>query len=49
MIEQMLAYNKQFVEAKQYESYITDKYPIKKVAILSCMDTRALWSFCLRR
>lgn len=29
-----------FVEEKQYEAYLTDKYPDKKVAILTCMDTR---------
>lgn len=40
MIEAALAYNKQFVANKEYEKYITDKYPDKKIAILSCMDTR---------
>ena len=40
MIEEILAYNKQFVENKGFESYITNKYPDKKIAILSCMDTR---------
>ena len=40
MIEEMLAYNKQFVAEKKYEQYSADKYPNKKVAILTCMDTR---------
>lgn len=40
MIEDILAYNKQFVANKGYEKYITNKYPDKKIAILSCMDTR---------
>lgn len=40
MIEQMLAYNKQFVETKAYEQYKTSKYPDKKIAIVTCMDTR---------
>ena len=40
MLEEILVYNKQFVENKGYESYITNKYPDKKIAILSCMDTR---------
>lgn len=40
MIEELLRFNKEFVEKKQYEPYISDKYPNKKVAILSCMDTR---------
>ncbi len=25
---------------KGYEQYLTDKYPDKKLAVLSCMDTR---------
>lgn len=40
MIEEMLAYNKKFVEEKRYEQYATSKYPNKKIAILTCMDTR---------
>ena len=40
MIDEMLAYNKKFVEEKQYEKYATSKYPNKKIAILTCMDTR---------
>lgn len=40
MIEEILKYNKAFVENKGYEKYITNKYPDKKIAILSCMDTR---------
>lgn len=40
MIEQLLQYNKDFVENKKYEPFVSDKYPNKKIAILSCMDTR---------
>ena len=40
MIEQMLEYNKRFVETKAYEEYKTSKYPDKKIAIVTCMDTR---------
>ncbi len=40
MIDQIIAYNKEFVEQKSYEKYLTDKYPDKKLAVLSCMDTR---------
>lgn len=40
MIEQMLEYNKKFVENKEYEKFATSKYPDKKIAILTCMDTR---------
>ena len=39
MIDQIIAFNKTFVEAKGYEKYLTDKYPDKKLAVLSCMDT----------
>jgi len=40
MIEEMLEYNKRFVETKAYEEYKTSKYPDKKIAIVTCMDTR---------
>ena len=40
MIDQIIAFNKEFVAQKGYEKYITDKYPDKKLAVLSCMDTR---------
>ena len=40
MIDDILEFNKTFVESKGYEKYITNKYPDKKIAILSCMDTR---------
>ncbi|MBQ6725018.1 MAG: carbonic anhydrase [Bacteroidales bacterium] len=40
MIDQILDYNHNFVARKRYERYITDKYPDKKLAVLSCMDTR---------
>ena len=40
MIDQILDYNRRFVAGKCYEQYITDKYPDKKLAVLSCMDTR---------
>ncbi len=40
MIDQIVQYNKEFVANKGYEQYRTDKYPDKKLAVLSCMDTR---------
>lgn len=40
MIDQIIEFNKEFVASKVYEKYITDKYPDKKLAVLSCMDTR---------
>lgn len=40
MIDELLSFNRSFVESKGYEKYITDKYPDKKIAIVTCMDTR---------
>ena len=39
-LEEILKFNKELVEKKEYEKYNTTKYPDKKIAILSCMDTR---------
>ena len=39
-IDTILEFNKQFVASKGYEAHLTDKYPDKKLAVLSCMDTR---------
>ena len=40
IIEEIIKYNENFVASKAYEKYLTSKYPDKKLAILSCMDTR---------
>lgn len=40
MIDQIIEFNKAFVASEGYKQYITDKYPDKKLAVLSCMDTR---------
>ena len=40
MIDEIIDYNRNFVAQKSYEKYVTDKYPDKKLAVLSCMDTR---------
>ena len=40
MIDQIIDYNRSFVAQKNYEQYITDKYPDKKLAVLTCMDAR---------
>ena len=39
-LDEILEYNKLFVENKEYEQYKATKYPGKKLVILSCMDTR---------
>ena len=44
MIEEMLAYNREFVRSKGYEKFQTSKFPDKKIAILTCMDTRLVES-----
>lgn len=40
MIDEILAYNKQFVKERGYEKYAAGKLPQKKIAIVTCMDTR---------
>ena len=40
MINEILKYIKEFVANKGYERFVTYKYPDKKMAILSCKDTR---------
>lgn len=40
IVSDIIAFNKGFVEEEQYKEYLTDKYPEKKIAILTCMDTR---------
>ena len=39
-IDQIVEFNREFVAGKGYERHLTDKYPSKKLAVLSCMDTR---------
>ncbi|MEG1764477.1 MAG: carbonic anhydrase [Oscillospiraceae bacterium] len=38
--ESILEYNREFVAEKKYLEFETDKFPSRKLAILSCMDTR---------
>lgn len=42
MIDEILKHNREFVEAKGYERFLTSKYPDKKIAIVTCMDTRLI-------
>ncbi|RKD21698.1 carbonic anhydrase [Ammoniphilus oxalaticus] len=41
-LSEILRYNEEFVASKEYETYHTDKFPTKKMVILSCMDTRLI-------
>lgn len=40
MIDELLKYNKEFVAGEGYKAHATSKYPDKKIAIVTCMDTR---------
>lgn len=40
MIDDILEFNRRFVREKGYEPYITTKYPDRKLAVVTCMDTR---------
>lgn len=40
MINEMLDFNREFVARKAYQKYATGKYPAKRIAIVTCMDTR---------
>lgn len=42
MIDEICQFNKDFVQKNHYTEYITGKYPNKKLAILTCMDTRLI-------
>lgn len=39
-LQSILEFNEKFVTEKQYEEYVTTKYPDKKIVVLTCMDTR---------
>ena len=40
IIEQILQHNRKFVANEEYRRFATTKYPDKKLAIVTCMDTR---------
>lgn len=40
MIEEILEHNSRFVASEGYRRFETSKYPDKKIAIVTCMDTR---------
>jgi carbonic anhydrase len=39
-LDDIITYNKKFVEEKAYEQFRTTKFPDKNMVILTCMDTR---------
>lgn len=40
IINDIIKYNRVFVSKQGYKDYVTSKYPDKKIAVISCMDTR---------
>jgi carbonic anhydrase len=40
ILSDILAYNANFVERREYEPFRTDRFPDKKLVVLTCMDTR---------
>lgn len=42
LINEIIEYNQKFVKEKKYLPYITSKYPERKLAIVTCMDTRLI-------
>ena len=42
MIEDMLRFNKEFVRTGEYKKFATSKFPDKRIAIVTCMDTRLI-------
>ena len=39
-IDNVLAFNREYLDTKGYEAHLADKFPDKRPAVLSCMDTR---------
>ena len=40
ILSEILDHNRVFTERKEYEQFRTDRFPNKRLVILSCMDTR---------
>ena len=40
LIDEILEYNKSFVASKRYDDFRTSKLPDRKLAVVTCMDTR---------
>lgn len=41
-LNHIMEFNQEFVEKKEYEQFLTTKYPDKKIVVLTCMDTRLI-------
>jgi carbonic anhydrase len=42
ILSEILDHNETFVRRKEYERFLTDQFPNKKLVILTCMDTRLI-------
>jgi carbonic anhydrase len=42
VVKSILEHNQQFVQNKEYEAFQTDKFPNKRIVVLTCMDTRLI-------
>ena len=42
LLKDILAHNAEFVRRKEYEPFLTDRFPDKKLVVLTCMDTRLI-------
>ena len=40
ILSEILQHNRQFVARKDYEKFSTDRFPNKKIIVVTCMDTR---------
>jgi carbonic anhydrase len=40
LVSEILEHNRHFVERKEYEPFLTDRFPNKRIVVLTCMDTR---------
>jgi len=42
LLDQIIEFNRSFVEQNMFEPYMTSKFPDKKFVVLTCMDTRLI-------
>ncbi|TNJ63135.1 carbonic anhydrase [Paenibacillus hemerocallicola] len=42
LLDEIIGFNRSFVEQSKFEPYLTSKFPDKKFVILTCMDTRLI-------
>jgi len=40
ILDDILTHNTSFVARREYEAFLTDRFPDKKLVVLTCMDTR---------